>query len=378
MKKVLLLAVLPMLITVCTKEGKKEEEKKLPELTIKVSSETLNIDKAESVNFSVFLDGEDVTEYSEIIEVTNNNLIFLKSTNDYSTLKPGNHIFKALYDSPDGKVNYGSVNSVTVNAFSETGISGTFYRRSFALKFTGTWCHSCPSMSTALDKASKDNPDRISKVAIHSGDQLENVFGNEIMKRYSVPALPTLRINGFNNTYDLANRSALEIKKKMDETIIQNPTVVGIKLTTSVNSDNLLTVDVEVNAAKEGEYKLGCYITQSGFNYEQSGTNDPNYHQDNVLIAALQDELTDSMEEAVFGKSIGGDNGIMVVNERVGVQYTLQLPDTVKDLSSLEIVAFVMNDIENDGIFEVNNSRTASLNETQMYEYEVIEEKGEE
>ena len=370
-KGLLLLAVLPALFFSCSNGDVQEDVEK--ELTIKVDSETLDIDESQKVNFTVLLGDEDVSASAQIIEVTNGGLKFIESANDYTTLKPGNHIFKALYDTSDGK-NYGSTNSVIVNAFSESGVSGTFYRRTFTMKFTGTWCTACPAMSKALDKASKDMPNRISKIAVHSGDKLANDFGNKLMERYSITSLPTLYVNGFGSNYDVPDRSSLEITKKIEETIAQNPTVVGIKMDTKIDASNLLTVDVEVNAAADGKYKLACYLTQSGYKLEQSGTNDPNYTQNDVLLAALQSDKDDSMEEVLFGKVIGESLSGMSTSEKVEVQYTMQLPAEMTDFSQTEVVAFVINDSENDGIYEVNNSRTASLNETQMYEYEVVEE----
>ena len=141
---------------------------------------------------------------------------------------------------------------------------------------------------------------------------------------------------------------------------------------TRLDENNFLTVDVEVNAAEEGKYKLACYLTQSGFQLEQSGTNDPNYKQNDVLLAALQDESNDSLEDMLYGKVIGDSRGVMVASEKVKLQYTIQLPTETTDFSQTKVVAFVVNDPEEDGIFEINNSRTADLNETQRYEYEVI------
>ncbi len=324
-------------------------------LTIEVDTQSISLDDDEAATFTVLLGSKDVTAESQIINITDGGYTALDS-NVFSTLRPGTHTFFAIY---------GEQNSdrVGVNAISSSNLSSTYYRRNILMKFTATWCTYCPTMTTSIEAAMKEYPDRLIEVAVHSSDDLETGTSASYVSQFGVLNLPWAIVD-MNNSYfgsdDTIN--SLTMIEAAKQSMIDYPTVCGIALETSC-VDDVLTVDVEASFVADGKYKMLAWILQSGYNYDQSGTNDTSYTQDHVIFTCLSEDAT------------GDLLGELIVNERVEKTFTFDYSELLTagyEFDSYDDVEIVVCILKEEGAsYYVNNATSAGVNESVPYQFEM-------
>lgn len=360
MKKLLLLLSCISLIslTACDESStSNENEQENNETTgdtieIYLSSQAINIDESESATFSVLLNGvEDISDSAQIINITDGGYDVLKSL-DFTTYRPGIHTFFATY---------GDLTSsqISLTANSESNLSSTYYRRNIVFKFTGTWCTYCPAMSTAIDLAKYQYPDRLIEIAVHNSDSLAVDAGDELYSYCDISGLPSVSID-MNKDYTFATRSSTLIVEKSLLSLEENPTTAGIQIETYIENGTL-NIDIEATFTADGDYKIAAALLQSDFNYEQTGTTDTSYRQNHVLRGFFQTNT--------LGDSIGS----MVTQQKHTQHYEYALPSTITDadLEQCSVVVYILNNIGNS-IYSINNAAECALGESSPYQFEPI------
>ncbi len=322
-------------------------------LLIEVNTQTLSIDNSEVVTFTVLLDGKDVTPGSQIINITDGGYSAL-SKPEFTTYRPGVHTFFAIYNEQNS-------DTVAVQAISESNLSSTYYRRNLIMKFTATSCTYCPAMGTTIESAMKLYPDRLIEVAAHSDEYLATSTSLAYNGQFGITSLPSVVVD-MNSSYLITTRVASLIIDKSKLSLEENPTVVGLKCDTAYDSQTSnLTVDVESTIVADGNYKILVLLLQSGYNYDQSGTDDPDYTQDHVIFTALTADKGDSL-------------GDLRVGEKVIKSYEFNYMDTAGftvDTTQAEVVVCILNEV-GTATYAVNNAISLGFDESVDYQYEPV------
>ncbi len=356
----LFIALSAMLFTYSCKESTSDEYSDNP-LVLSVDKPTINLDVQEIATFSVTLDGQDVTQSAQIVDISLGGYDVMTS-NEFTTLRPGTHTFFASYD---GYIS----DPITVYGSTETGFSDIYYRRNVIFKFTGTWCSYCPSATTAINSADILYPDRLVEIAVHQGDDLEVT---DIVNALSVvvgglEGYPTICIDANKELKTTGAPVASNIVTQAQSSLADEPTTVGIQLESKLDG-HTLTVDVENHFTQTGYYKLVVAFLQSGFNYDQTGSTDDSYRQNHVIRWFFSNSAT--------GDPLG-DNGYCTVGEKVQTQYSVELDSSVsltdELLETFDIVAYVVKQFD-ETTYHINNAAEVGINELSDYQFEPITE----
>ena len=318
-------------------------------LTIEASNTQISIDENQSTQFVVMFGEKDVTSEASIINITDGGYETLNQ-NLFTTLRPGKYEFIATYKE------HTTTKPALVSAYAGEALSGDYYRRNIIFKFTGTWCTYCPAMGEVINMLKKDNPDRYIEVAIHDGDELTQKWTSSFKNKFGIQNLPSVIIDT-NKDLIGTNPVKPQIALLIETSNKQNPTVSGLKMQTQEEAGKV-TIDVEANVLEDNKYLLSVVLLVNGYQYDQLGTNDPDFKQNHVLTSHFQD-LAD-----------GEDLGQLVKNETVKRQYTLDVPDGI-DPSRIEIVAYIQNQVS-PGVFNTNNAIVCSLGDSQDYQFEQL------
>ncbi|MFI3288459.1 MAG: Omp28-related outer membrane protein [Rikenellaceae bacterium] len=332
-----------------------ESESVADKLLIEVSSSSVFIDDV--VTFKVTLGDEDVTASSQIINVTDSNSEL--EVNEFSSLIAGLFTFKAIYNGAETENR--AVLTVT-RRDADPDYSREFLRRTVIFKGTATWCVYCPDMTDVLDVVSASMPDQIVEVAMHGTDDLSTTAASYYLSTFGITGLPTVVVDG-NTDYSTSSRTVSLIKSYIVSSTDGNPTVSGLQISSSIDDDNQLTVDVDVAVTEKNTYKLVVAILVDGYNLTQSGATST-YTQNNVLHAKLQ-------------TTNGGDSlGELNADERVSKSYTYDFSaiTSLPEGTSVRLVAFILNQDSDGSSYYVNNAVTCPLGGSTAFTYVEAEE----
>lgn len=319
-------------------------------LKINVSSTSVAV--GESVTFTVTLDGEDVTANSQIVNITNG--ITDHSGYTFSSTTAGDFTFNATYNSAttDNQV------TVTVSDSDEPLEIGEFLRRSVIFKATATWCTYCPTMSSVIDAVEEDMPDQIVEIALQSNDVLATTASYYYLSYFSISSLPTVVIDA-NTKYKTTTASVSQIKSYIASATADNPTTSGLKIDTDIDENDKVTVSVETTITEQNKYSIVVALLVDGYSETQTGSSDPNYTQDNVLYATLQetsggDYLGELKAGAVFTKTY---------------TYNFTGMSSLPEGTSVKIAAFILNSYNDSSLYYINNAVVCPLGESVDYTF---------
>ncbi|MFI3298514.1 MAG: Omp28-related outer membrane protein [Rikenellaceae bacterium] len=327
-------------------------------LKINVSSTSVAV--GESVTFTVTLDGEDVTANSQIVNITNG--ITDHSGYTFSSTTAGDFTFNATYNSAT------TDNQVTVTVSDSDDPSGggsdepleigEFLRRSVIFKATATWCTYCPTMSSVIDAVEEDMPDQIVEIALQSNDVLATTASYYYLSYFSISSLPTVVIDA-NTKYKTTTASVSQIKSYIASATADNPTTSGLKIDTDIDENDKVTVSVETTITEQNKYSIVVALLVDGYSETQTGSSDPNYTQDNVLYATLQetsggDYLGELKAGAVFTKTY---------------TYNFTGMSSLPEGTSVKIAAFILNSYNDSSLYYINNAVVCPLGESVDYTF---------
>lgn len=252
--------------------------------------------------------------------------------------------------------------TLTINREGQIAPEGTEYRRrSLVTKFTATWCGYCPSVSAVLDEIRESDPNMFVEIAMHYDDNFPYNHTVTYANAWGVSGFPSVIID-MNNTsyfYSGAGYTAYTYKSAMAKSQAANPTVVGIQASVEMDASNTVSVDIDTDIQADGNYKIICAYTKSGYAYTQSGgTSD--YRQNHVLL--------DFLQSASFGDEL--KSGGCLNGDKVSTSYSLVIDDLVDeaDADNVSFVIVVLNEVSS-GVYYVNNAIECGIGETKFYEY---------
>lgn len=229
-----------------------------------------------------------------------------------------------------------------------TTVVSAFGRKSFLLKFTGTWCSNCPAMTNVLDRIAEDYGDDVIIAAVHGNEggqgypELEVLpQSTQLMGAFGITGFPTAVIDFYVN----ANASYPQIKAAFAKSEKNHPCVTGIGMKTTLTGKEL-AVDAQVKFEAAGKYKIGVLVMEDGIIRENTmGSHDGIYNH--VIRAYATEALGDYIGDVEAGKT-------------QDFSYTIDL-DSTWDSSKMFAVVYIIK--EYSGNFYVNNAQMVKLGE---------------
>ena len=296
----LALLFLALGFTACEKDKLVEGE---PVLTL---SKTLVLaDGKDEVVMKVTVGGVDVTK----------NATFYKDElsydgNTFSTNKPGDYVFYAVYNNQNTKAFAVKAADprlyVALPEDSKADQFTDFGHKVLLTQGTGTWCGFCPYMIRAIElfRAEQSNADKVVVVATHGGDNLSNKASEAVVKACRITGFPS---SVFNLNYEALlenNESSLNAVKinSMANMELMEDARVGISSVVR-SAGNKVSVRSAIKVGETGAYRINAWLVEDGVkDVQQSYLSDfPTAIIDHNFV--LRDA---SCITPVFGGMLGG------------------------------------------------------------------------
>lgn len=270
------LLILFALLTALSCVGQRDDP--APEVRLAASATALNVTEGESALFTVYSGDEDVTEYAQIRNCTDDTLLPGAA---FTPAGPGEWHFVAEYE---GDVS----EEVTIAAFEVATAGQAFFQRSLVLEFTGTWCVNCPQMETALEDIRTSRPGRVVQVAVHclSIDPMAIPEGNELQSRFSVNNVCPSVIVDLDPESLITQSSPELVLSHIDRLLESRGPSAGVAVSTTLE-EGLLTVEASLEAVRDGEYAFAVILLEDGIVAPQTGSTATHIH--NHVLRAWQE-----------------------------------------------------------------------------------------
>ena len=290
----------------------------------------VNVTAGESAVFSVLFNGEDVTEFAEIIFVSGTTAEPSLAGNVFTPSEEGSWTFAAYYDGYESE-------PLTVSAFVVQEEGKEFFRRSLVLDFTATWCVNCPRMEAAFAAAMEARPGRLVPVSVHFVDAYAVPDGTALVSKFGVSEYPTAVIDMDPSSAFTTTSSDL-LLSGVDKLLETRQLAGGIRMDSSSEG----AVNVEITAVEEGDYTINVMLLKDGEIAPQTG-GETNHVHNNILRQHLK------------GESVHLGEG-----EIASTSFSLTVPSG----DGFKVVAFMEK-----GVI-VNNLTQCRVGETVDYQYE--------
>lgn len=180
-----------------------------------------------------------------------------------------------------------------------------FNHRILLLQHTGTYCSNCPSLMTSLKELSqmKEYSDKYQHVASHSynkeGDPAYSQAAANLSQAFCDGYYPELTFNltKENTGTSLAVSTIIGIIDRLHK---ENADV-GIAAAAGLSGKSL-GVNVQIKAAKTGQYRIAVWVLEDGIRGKQEGAVDDwmNIHNNAVRIMA-----GNTLNMRIYGEKVG-------------------------------------------------------------------------
>ncbi len=259
-------------------------------------------------------------------------------------------------------------------------IPETFTQKVVIEEATGTWCGWCPFGTAIMDKYVAQYPNRVYGVAIHSGDEMENVAMIGALDRvYNLSGYP----NGLINR--LASPSSRDLfmhpeewSEAIDKHLAKTTNSVGIALETNINeAEALATVQVHVGFGKDVNktfnYRVLIYLLEDGIVSAQQnylagdarfagGDYDKYYKSPSVINDYVHNHVAKRAFTALDGEEITSDNVAEFKKFKKSFQINLNRND---NLTESYVVAVLLRDGSKPYVL---NAQKVKLGETKDWD----------
>ena len=147
----------------------------------------------------------------------------------------------------------------------------SFNHKIMLLQHTGTACPNCPRLMVSLKELASDKAyaERYQHVAAHSYNTDDPAYSKAASQISGQSrAYPDLSFNlGAEGT---GNDTSLPTIKKYIDQLHKNSAEVGISAAAGL-SDNIITVNVQIKAAVDNNYRVTAWLLEDGIEAEQDG-----------------------------------------------------------------------------------------------------------
>ena len=215
----------------------------------------------------------------------------------------------------------------------EKQLNPTQEQKGFAINYTGTWCGACGSWGAPLIHQYADDAPNGAVICVHvssyTADPMENSGLSQSFEgdRTTNGGVPSFWV-GDNFTHSNSAMTSL---------LNQPDPECGVDFSYKVKN-NKMTVKTKVKFFEEGQgdYYLSVFVLEDGIpggtsapaNYQQNGTNDPDYTHDFVLRASAQGNRA-------YGELIATDP---TSGKEIDGEYTIDLESDWDDVYAVCVI----------------------------------------
>jgi Outer membrane protein Omp28 len=232
-----------------------------------------------------------------------------------------------------------------------------FTKKILIEEHSGTWCGWCPLAQETMRKMAENQ--RIIGVEVHYNDEMatmEKVF-IPLKNKFGYPAYPSGMVNRRRSiagtTFIMGEQ---EWKVNVDDLLKTEKTPVGIAIESKLNGKELeVLTHILIKMPTEENYGLGIYLVENdvtGYpqaNYASRDTRFSKYEAYNLpyLIENIQHQ---NVSRDAISPIIGG---LDIPKEAINKGKTFRklfkstIPNTIKNTSNLYLIAFVLNQKDN-------------------------------
>ena len=293
----------------------------------------------EQVEFSVLLNGEDVTAGASIVNVETGETL---TSNTYTYNGSGIAQFRAEYQ---------DYTSQTVSVG-----SSAFYKKVLTIEFTSVNCSFCPQMAASLERAGDVYKDRMLHMACHhpamGADPFIPDVINELREAFPVTqGLPTTfyDYNGETHIGAVTSNEIVSVLRKLNSS---NPARAGIAAESTLNGSRA-DITVNVTASDNKELSLCVMLLENGIIHPQAGAGSSYRHNHTFRKLAT----------GVYGESLGN----MTENQQESRKYAFDLSGYNSDNCSIVCAVLCKND---DNEWVVSNATELPVNGWVDYRFE--------
>ena len=318
----------------------------------KTSSESITI-ALSADKYGVFSDGVDFITFSTTLadrtSITGETEFYVDGVkitgNTFSSTTKGEYEVYASYKDVKSE-------TITIGIVEKVEAPENYTTKILVEDFTGTWCGWCPRVAYKLEEAVKANANII-PVGIHQGDNMQYLYVNQLIDKYSISGFPTGLLNRASKWDE--NQSGLD-------NLLANPVKLGLAIS-SVQNGNDLDVNVKIGFKENisTELKLIVYLTQDGFiedqnNYMNEDNSSPWYNTGNPIVGYEHNHVLKRALTDIFGDDIPQ----YVTLARNTYSVNLSINASSLDVSKLHVVAFVVKSKDSANMYNVQTAKAGA------------------
>ncbi len=235
----------------------------------------------------------------------------------------------------------------------------SFNHNIMLLQHTGTACPNCPRLMVSLKELAgdKDYADKYRHVASHSYNTDDPAYSKAASQISGQSrAYPDLSFNlGAEST---GNDTSLPTIKSYIDQLHKDAADVGIAASASLK-DNIVTVNVQIKAAVENNYRVTAWLLEDGIEAEQDGATADWMHTHENALRAFSGT---SLNMGVYGERLGD----LKAGEKVEKVLTIDVEDGWK-VGNSKVLVIANSSVE--GRYDLANCIICPIGGTVSYDY---------
>lgn len=239
----------------------------------------------------------------------------------------------------------------------------SFNHRILLLQHTGTYCSNCPNLMTALKELSQldEYADKYQHVAAHSynqeGDPAYSQAAANLSQAFCDGYYPELTFNltKENTGTSLALKTITDIIDNLHKDVAD----VGIAAAAGL-SGNTVGVNVQIKAAKTGQYRIAAWVLEDGIRGKQEGASEDwmNTHSNAVRVMA-----GNTLNMRIYGEKMGE----LQPGQTAEKSFSIVLDEAWKSENCKVLV--VVNVAGSDGRYDLANCMLCPIGGAVTYDY---------
>lgn len=235
----------------------------------------------------------------------------------------------------------------------------SFNHKIMLLQHTGTACPNCPRLMVSLKELAgdKDYADKYQHVASHSYNTDDPAYSKAASQISGQSrAYPDLSFNlGAKST---GNDTSLPTIKSYIDQLHKDAADVGIAASASLK-DNIVTVNVQIKAAVDNNYRVTAWLLEDGIEAEQDGATADWMHTHENALRAFSGT---SLNMGVYGERLGD----LKAGEKVEKVLTIALEEGWK-AENCKVLVIANSSVE--GRYDLANCIICPIGGSVSYDY---------
>lgn len=239
----------------------------------------------------------------------------------------------------------------------------SFNHRILLLQHTGTYCSNCPNLMTSLKALSEldEYASRYQHVAAHSynetGDPAYSQAAANLSQAFCSGYYPELT---FNLTKENTGTSlAVSTITGIIDQLHKETADVGIAAAAGL-TDNTLGVNVQIKAAKAGQYRIAVWVLEDGIRGKQEGASEDWMNTHNNAVRAM---TGNTLNMRIYGEKMGE----LQVGQTAAKSFSVALEEAWKAENCKVLV--LVNAAGSDGRYDLANCILCPIGGVVTYDY---------